>query len=42
MLEFINILQDSDFAAKAIDIAARELIAVATNGEGKLITVPNY
>ncbi|KAK1417376.1 hypothetical protein QVD17_26503 [Tagetes erecta] len=29
----IQATTDSDFAAKAIDIAARELVAVATNGE---------
>lgn len=30
----ITILQSSDFVSKAVDIAVKELNAVATNGEG--------
>ena len=38
----IIILQSSGFVSKAIDIAASELIAVATSGEGILFGIHNY
>ena len=38
----VILLQSSDFASKAIDVAAKELIAVATNGEGVLFYIPFF
>lgn len=42
LMFIIIILQSSGFVSKAIDIAASELIAVATSGEGIFFGIHNY